>query len=211
MRQTLLTGAALLCGLTLLFGCRTDVPARPEEQLEPATRDTATNDALVLQVVFDDMLSADNDESPGEWNRNQSKPVYIATSFHPQLKVSDVLAERDKKKWKSLTKSQSSAAIEAAEDLIVRVEKEEPLPELRSTSGRIQSAGRAGPATQRTREDPFPERSSAVCLPGYSRNGRYAVVHLWFPWSIHSGEATYILERTDRGWKVLLREFTYYV
>ena len=55
--------------------------------------------------------------------------------------------------------------------------------------------------------------ASSVFLPGYSKDGRYAVVRLGFPWSgrMHSGEAMYILERIDGGWKVLLREFICYV
>jgi hypothetical protein len=57
------------------------------------------------------------------------------------------------------------------------------------------------------------ERASSVFLPGYSKDGRYAVVKLHFPWRgrMHSGEVTYIIKRTDRGWKVLLRDFIYYV
>jgi len=46
---------------------------------------------------------------------------------------------------------------------------------------------------------------------GLLKDGRYALVRLGFPWSIHFGEATYILERTNGGWKVLLRDFISFV
>jgi hypothetical protein len=169
----------------------------------------------VLQVVFDDMLSKDNTESPMEWNRDQSKPVYVSkTPRDRRTDAKHVLSRNDEKKWDALTKAQLQAATEAANDLVARVDKRDSLPELRSTSGRVKIYEDAGPATRPTREDPFGgERASSVYLPGYSKDGRYAVVNLAFPWSgrMHSGEVTYILERTDGGWKVLLREFHYYV
>jgi hypothetical protein len=96
--------------------------------------------------------------------------------------------------------------------LVARVENGDSLPDLKSTSGRLKIYENAGAATQPSY--PFEgERASSVFPPGYSKNGQYALVRLGFPWSgrMHSGEATYILERTDRGWKVLLRDFILYL
>jgi hypothetical protein len=118
------------------------------------------------------------------------------------------------KKLKALTAAQRRAATEAADDLVARADKGDSLPALRSTSGRVKIYEDAGAATQPAPGNPFGgERASSVFLPGYSKDGRYAVVRLGFPWSgpMHSGEAMYILERTDGGWKVLLRDFIYYL
>ena len=106
------------------------------------------------------------------------------------------------------------AATEAANDLVARVDNGDSLPELRSRSGRLKIYEDAGAATQPTAENPFGgERASSFFLPGYSKDGRYALVRLGFPWSgrMHSGVAMYVLERTDQGWQVLLRDFIYYV
>jgi hypothetical protein len=139
--------------------------------------------------------------------------VYVSKDSRDwRPKASQILSHHDEKKWTALTQAQLAAASEAADDLIARVDNKDPLPEFRSTSSRLKIYEDAGAATQPTRENPYRrERASSVLPPGYSKDGRYAIVHLVFPWSIHSGEVTYILERTDRGWKVLLRDFIYYV
>jgi hypothetical protein len=171
-------------------------------------------DSVVLRTVFDDMLSKDDSESPPEWHGDQSKPVYVSKNAPRQVPtVREILSHNDKKKWKALTDAQLQAASEGACDLVARAGKGESLPELGSTSGRVKIWEDAGAATQPSATQPtrFWERASDVYLPGYSKDGRYAVVNLEFPWSIHSGVVTYILERTDDGWKVVLRDFIYFV
>jgi hypothetical protein len=203
----------LICGLVLLSGYAGPATSGAANEAK-VSDDAAASDAAVLQVVFDDMLSKDNDESPAEWHGDQSKPVYVSKNTPKRrLDASQVLSRSDEKKWKALTKAELRAATEAANDLVARVGKGDSLPELRSTSGRLKISEDAGAATQPTAENPFGERASSVFLPGYSNGGQYALVRLGFPWSgpMHSGEATYILKRTDRGWKVLLRDFIYYV
>jgi hypothetical protein len=215
MHRKPLAIATLICGLALLSGCRGPATLPPAAEPASTRPSAAARDAAVLQVVFDDMLSKDNDESPMEWHGHQSAPVYVSkNSRRGPADASEIFSHRDEAKWKALTKAQQTAAAEAAADLVARVAKGDPLPELRSTSGRLKIYEDAGPATQPTRENFLEgERASAVYVPGYSKDGRYAVMNLGFPWSgrMHSGLATYILERTDRGWKVLLRNFIYYV
>lgn len=199
----------LICGLVLLSGCRTPTTLPPAAEPASTHPSAAMTDAAVLQVVFDDMLSKDNAESPLEWHGDPSAPVYV--SKNPRrwpTNASEIFSHRDESKWRALTKAQQTAATEAADDLVARMVSSDQLPELRSTSGRLKIFEDAGPATQPTRENFFEGgRAAAVYVPGYSEDGRYAVVNLGFPWSgrMHSGQATYILEHTDRGWKVLLR------
>lgn len=215
MQRNTLHTVILMCGLVMLCGCDTPATTAVWDKAKPTTQDAATTDSAVLQVVFDDMLSKDNGESPTEWTRDQSKVVYVSKNPPDQrIDTSRVLSLSDEKKLGALTNPERGAATEAAHDLVARAGKRVPLPELRSTSGRVKIYEDAGAATQPTRENFLAgERASSVFLPGYSKDGRYAVVRLGFPWSgrMHSGEATYILERTDRGWKVLLRGFIYYV
>jgi hypothetical protein len=206
------TIATLLCGVLMLSGCDAHTtPAAAE--YPPATQPSQADDAAALQVVFDDMLSTDNGNSPSEWRRDQSEPVYFSKHApERRLDASEVLSLSEDKKLKALTAGQRTAAADAADDLIARVDKKDTLPQLRSTSGRVKIYEDAGATTQAARENPFEcNRVSSVFLPGFSKDGRYAVVRLGFPWSIHSGEATYILERTNAGWKVLLRDFIYYL
>lgn len=47
--------------------------------------------------------------------------------------------------------------------------------------------------------------------PGYSDDGRTAVVRAWVGPSMHGAIATYLLERKDSSWQVMWREFTSFV
>jgi hypothetical protein len=215
MRRKALLISTLLCGVALVCGCRAPEALAPADGRNATAHDAVAGDAAVLQIVFDDMLSKDNDESPVEWHGDQSKPVYVSKNVcGGRLDASQIIRRHDEKKWEALTDAQLTAATEAANNMLARVDNGALLPDLKSTSGRLKIYEDAGAATQPTRENPFDgERASCVLLPGYCKDGRYAIVHLAFPWSgrMHSGEVTYILERTDRGWKVLLRDFIYYV
>jgi hypothetical protein len=207
------TVSRLVAVATLLL-LRSQLDLTIAAEPKPATQESAARDAGVLQTVFDDMLSKDNSESPVEWHGDQSEPVYVSRSLREWRPTADrILQLSDEKKWNALTKHQIGSATEAADDLVARVAKRDPLPDLKSTSGRVKVYEDAGAATQPTREKLFPPRASHVLVPGYSKDRRFAVVHLSFPWSgmMHSGVATYILERTDGGWNVVLRDFIYYV
>ena len=79
MQRNKLAITTLICGLAMLCGCGGPAPATPAAaEPKPTTQEAAARDAAVLQVVFDDMLSKDNSESPREWTRDQSKPVYVS-------------------------------------------------------------------------------------------------------------------------------------
>src|SRR4051794_5103586 len=88
----------LICVLVLLSGC--DTPATPAVADRPnTTQEAPASDAVVLRVVFDDMLSKDNSESPAEWTRDQSKPVYVSKNTPKrELEASQVLSLSDEKK-----------------------------------------------------------------------------------------------------------------
>ncbi|MBS1715207.1 MAG: hypothetical protein JST30_12810 [Armatimonadetes bacterium] len=47
--------------------------------------------------------------------------------------------------------------------------------------------------------------------PSYSSNGRYAIVGLGIPWSMHSSLVTFFLQRTAEGWKISATHATFYV
>ena len=47
--------------------------------------------------------------------------------------------------------------------------------------------------------------------PGYSADGQYAIVFLSIPWSMHHADGTYLLARDGEVWRVVLRQFVYYV
>jgi len=44
--------------------------------------------------------------------------------------------------------------------------------------------------------------------PGYTRDGRTALVRLNFNWSIHSAYVTYLVKKLEKGWSVVESELT---
>lgn len=51
-----------------------------------------------------------------------------------------------------------------------------------------------------------------VTKPIFSPNGRFAFLSMsWVPWSVHSAEMKFYLEKTPSGWKVLYVGVTYFV
>jgi hypothetical protein len=60
------------------------------------------------------------------------------------------------------------------------------------------------------RGKPGSDRPVSAFPSGYTPDRRHAVVGLIIPWSIHHAEGLYLLERTESGWNVIGRGFTYY-
>jgi len=208
MQRNTLAITTLICGLLMLSGC--GIPAGVESPL--TTQDTVARYASALQVVFDDMLSKDNSESPTGWTRDQSKPVYVSkNSPRRPTDGSRVLSLSDEKKFKGLTSAERRAASEVADDLIAHSGKGEPLSELGSTSGRVKVYEETGAATQPARQDFFARvRASSVFCRATQR------------WSVRLGEVGLPVEHSFRRgnlhprahqwrWKVRLRDFISFV
>ena len=45
---------------------------------------------------------------------------------------------------------------------------------------------------------------------GFTPDGRFAVVLMGLPWSIHHADGAYLLKREGNGWKIVLKQFVYY-
>jgi hypothetical protein len=60
--------------------------------------------------------------------------------------------------------------------------------------------------------DRYPEAEFYVrCwLPGYSKDGKTALVRMTFAPTPHGASATFLLERNESGWHVVNRNFSYY-
>ena len=55
------------------------------------------------------------------------------------------------------------------------------------------------------------DRPVLAYAPGFTADGRFAAVSLILPWSIHHADATYLLARDGDGWRIVLRQFVYFV
>lgn len=56
-----------------------------------------------------------------------------------------------------------------------------------------------------------PKGEIKMSLPGYSKDGRAAVVEISFGWPIHGASGVFYLSRTNDGWRIDHRSYVYYV
>ena len=172
-------------------------------------------DNAVVETVLVDLLKMPEPESPVEYPEGSAKRIRF-TSHNPKYppKLDDILKRHDPKEWRKLTPEQLRRTWEAAKGIIRRVQVGEHLKLFLPRDKRIIPRNRGEVEKQEEKRfiyRQFGNQVFRVSPPGYSRDGRIAVVFLTYPWSMHhGGDATYVLARQGTGWKVLLRQFVLY-
>lgn len=53
--------------------------------------------------------------------------------------------------------------------------------------------------------------TTSALPPGFSKDGRTAIVLLSIPWSIHGANGTYVLTLENGAWRVRVRDFVRYM
>jgi hypothetical protein len=165
-------------------------------------------DVEVFHAVFADLLSLNDKESPVAIQARAPSTLSFSIEL-PRWKTTteQILQPYRKQHWDALNDQQLQAAREAAEAVLQR----------RSSRYHYHSILLIDPRVIVWETRPRPTKPSAFQRPihaqppGYSQDQRYAIVHLTIPWSIHHADGTYLLERSPNGWKVVLRQFIYYV
>jgi len=134
---------------------------------------------------------------------DRSKPLLFdpRPNCHP-MTVDTIIELSDKKLRRTLASPELERVREAAEHLSSRT----------PCSGEFEMAH---PRIQLRRGDPPDARifdlTTDAHLPGYSRDGRTALVLLGIPWSTHGAVGTYVLVLKQGGWRVRERDFVRYV
>jgi hypothetical protein len=115
--------------------------------------------------------------------------------------------------WKSLSLSDRSAAGQAAANVVLRIQNKELFAPFRPGDPHIELWENSPASTQPAETFRFGKRPRPISAspPGYADQRRLAVVIMSFSWSIHSGDATYVLRFDDHKWSVISRHFSYYV
>src|SRR5699024_9895044 len=96
---------------------------------------------------------------------------------------------------------------EAAEDIVRRNYAAEGFKPFQPRDPRVRLDDGAPALGRNIRFD----RPVRAWPPGYSANVEFAIVFLSIPSSMHHADATYLLARDGDGWRVVLRQFVYYV
>lgn len=185
-------------------GSHQPVPARTEASPSPTI---SASDQAVLDAALADLATYDGKDSPVVC---RDAPLNVAPdSIDWSVTVDDVLYRHDPKLWRTFPQSDEAAFAHAAADLVSRTTSLAGFAGFRSENPEIRVAEvKSPPQPQRV----FPAaRPIRVWPPGYSADGRLAVVRMSIPWSIHHAEATYVLANREGNWLVQVRQFVYYL
>jgi hypothetical protein len=118
--------------------------------------------------------------------------------------IDEVLYEREP--W-MLTQAERRASREAAEHLARRIQGYNSRGDFRVKNPRI----RIFASGSENNGLGLFDRPISACAPGYSNDGRFAIVRLSIPWGMHHADGTFLLSEANGKWTVLLRQFVYYV
>jgi hypothetical protein len=158
-----------------------------------------------MDAALEDLLSWK--ESPLRTRRGVKKQlVFSRDALSRKLDVDEVVRYLHAKQWRELSPGQLQLVRDAAADLVSRVSAIEPFKEFKPKDERIVIPTEDLVNGKPRRDQPQVFHAYA---PGYSRDRQVAIICLTFPWSKHSGGGTYVLERREGKWVVLLRDFWY--
>jgi hypothetical protein len=119
--------------------------------------------------------------------------------------------------WQHLYAREQAGAREAADDLARRARNKDGFKTFVPKNKRIRMYTKQEEAKQREIDahtvgfGGLGPQVFRAFSPGYSADGRVAVVRLSFGWSIHSAQATYILVRRDDQWSVVVRNLIFFL
>jgi hypothetical protein len=174
--------------------------------LVAATAPALDRDQTAIEAALGDLLTLT--DSPLDVRGQPPAEIKFAprASTYP-VKVSQILMRRDKAKWDALSKEQLDAATEAAEEIARRNYAADGFKSFQPRDPRIKLDDGAPAPGRNLRFD----RPVHAYPPGYSADGNYAIVFLSILWSMHHADGTFLLVRDGAGWRVILRQFVYYV
>jgi hypothetical protein len=215
-RRLVLIFAAMCLGATIMAGggsCR----SRSEERAVPPPASSISRQTLDEEVIETALvdLATSSDEESDVLRREQGKGrvVFSGESRDWVGTLRQELNSAESEQWKSLGSADRKAAKEAGANIINRVERKQHFAAFRPKDPHI-VLWEDDPASTRP-ADRFGRlqgsRPITAAPPGYADQGRLAVVVLSFAWSIHGGDASYVLRFEGKKWKVISRHFAYYV
>jgi hypothetical protein len=168
----------------------------------------------VIEAALVDLATVSDDDSETLRHEQGNGRVIFSGKSRDWIGTSrQELASAESKEWKSLGSPDRSAAKEAGASIIDRVENKQYFAAFHPKDPHI-SLWEDDPASTRPAERfrRF-DKPRPVCAapPGYGNQRRLAVVVFSFAWSMHGGDATYVLRFDGKKWNVISRHFAYYV
>lgn len=200
--------------VSLFAGCASKQEKPPTDSSDARATPAASEmsrDAAVLAIVYQDILTFDGPGAPRKIHviRDDGRILVQRKACEYKITVDRALLDsvRSQAEKEGLTQDQLARAQSAAEDLVGRFEAGDDFEALPPAEiGLVYESEAASTQPRGLRFD----RPICTWTPGYSADGRLALVRMSIPWSIHSGDATYLLEKQGDEWTILLRDFVWY-
>jgi hypothetical protein len=124
-----------------------------------------------------------------------------------------VLQHHDEAAWAKLSPQQLVLAQQAADHLVQRLRREDSFQPFVPRDARVKVYHDPPPTTDAIESlgRRMKDRPVYAYAPGFSEDRRFAVVKLGLPWSMHSADGLYMLANENGAWKVVFRQFIYYL
>jgi hypothetical protein len=170
----------------------------------------ADRDGEIVAAALRDLLAYSGDDSPVAIHG--SAPVELLVDPRPcrwALQEWDIFHDRHDDIFASLTEGERIGAHEAVGEICRRIGASGEPFFLEAPDARIRLVDPEGLDTRSGRRLPPFERPISAWHPG--RAGRFAVVCLHVPWSIHGALGNFLLVEEQGSWRVRLRQFVYYL
>lgn len=186
-----------------------------EEPKGPTRPDSAVLEAVLLALLSDPKSPL---EPPlGPRTAVPKKIFFSSEAGNGQVRTEDLLLRHAAEERKTLSTVRMKAALEAAAEVARRAAAKERFQNLTPRDPRIVLYSKTDHERDSKETDVVKRIQQPQVFraypPGYTSEGRLAVVHLTFPWSggRHSGNATFVLTRKGNVWSVVMRQYLLYV
>lgn len=180
----------------------------PPTGVERQTLDEAVIEAALVDLVTGTDIDSETlrqEQGPGTLLFSGKSRDWVGT-------LNQELASAELEKWKSIGSSDRDAAKEAASVVTNRMANKQHFTVFRPKDSRISLWEDDPASTQPAERGSFNRRRPiSAAPPGYGDQNRLAVAVFSVAWSMHGGDATYVLRFDGTTWHVISRHFSYYV
>ncbi|MDB5348756.1 MAG: hypothetical protein JWN86_3 [Planctomycetota bacterium] len=178
----------LILALAAAMTCGSVAVSQEAAKPKPAETD-ADRDAVVMETVLKDLVTWP--DSPAE-SKKDKKVRFSRVPREGKRDAATIVDMNKAEVREQLSKVPREVTREASADLVRRIGEAKPFKDYKPKDERIilWKEGEEDKDMGRIRPQVF-----HAYAPGYSKDHKFAVVRLGFPWSIHSGEAVYALAK----------------
>jgi hypothetical protein len=182
------------------------------------TSSRAKTDAEIMDVVMVDILTAKDspweDYSGSERPKPAKRRIRLSIDTQKYGPTEDAIISRQyKSDWDKLSEDEMLSARQAVKAVLERASEKGWLKGYKPKDRRIVVVDAKKEEKANNERSFIRPQVFRAYPPGYTKDGKMACVHLWYPWSggFHSGVATYVLAFREGKWVVLVRQFIRYV